>query len=147
MKHLEQKIKFIIISFLMLGFSLKVCSQEVIDFKIKTSENATERKEMLDLLRIEVKQDINQEVLFKVNHFKLLGNYAWFKGDAIERNGKELIFPDNSYDCCHVEGLFMNKNNKWELIEIGLFSTDCWQCGLAKRYPKIPNIIFSEEAL
>lgn len=81
-------------------------SQEVKDYKIKTTQNASERKEILDLLRYEILKEIDQEVIFSVNHLKLSGNYAWFEGNTLRKDGKEIVFPDNLYDCCHVEGLF-----------------------------------------
>lgn len=139
--------KNVIVLFLSILTSTFSFSQEVKDFKIKTSKNANERKAILDLLRKEILDEINQEVVFNVKHLKASGNYAWFEGDALRKDGEQIQFPDETYDCCHVEGLFEKLNGKWKIVEFGTFSTDCWYCGLSKRYPTVPKIIFTEAPL
>lgn len=141
------EMKNLLFIFLIILTSTISFSQEVKDFKIKTSKNATERKAILDLLRKEILKDINQEVVFNVKHLKISENYAWFEGDALRKDGKAIQFPDETYDCCHVEGLFEKLNGKWKIVESGLFSTDCWYCGLSQRYPKVPKVIFTEGPL
>ena len=46
-------------------------SQTLRDFKKKTEENTKERTAMLDLLRSDIKNYLEQDVLFVVNHFKV----------------------------------------------------------------------------
>ncbi len=122
-------------------------SQEVKDFKKKTENNALERTEILDLLRTEIKKDINQDVQFVVKHLKVSGKYAWFEGEALRKDGKTIKFPDDSYECCNVGGLFEKKEGKWTTLESGTFSTDCWYCEITNQYPYVPKIIFSESVL
>ena len=112
------------------------------DFKKKTSENETERTEMLNLARKNVFTQINQEVVFVVNHFKVCGNYAWFEGTVQRKDGQQLEFPGDYYDCCHAEGLFVKKNGKWTILEFHSFSTDCWYCGISERYPQVPKSVY-----
>lgn len=122
-------------------------SQEILDFKVKTEANNQERKSIIDLFRKEVESEINQKVIFAVTHLKVSANYAWFEGQAKTKSGGQLLLPDESYDCCHVEGLLKKVNGKWKIIELGLFSSDCWYCGLASRYPKVPKGIFTSGPL
>lgn len=122
-------------------------SQEVKNYTIKTKENEAERKMILDLARKEVEEDIKQKVVFKVQHLKVSENYAWFQADAVGVNGEELSMPEDYYDCCHVEGLFEKKNGTWQKVEFVGFSTDCWYCGIAVKYPKAPKEIFSDAAI
>ena len=70
---------------------------------------------MLDILRANLYQDFQQELVFVVNHFKVGNNYAWFMGDAQRRDGQEIILPNYDYDCCHVEALFKKamENGIW----------------------------------
>ncbi|MBM3430713.1 MAG: hypothetical protein FJX99_07010 [Bacteroidetes bacterium] len=132
-----------------IGFSLK--AQTVLDFKKKSNANAAPRTAMLNLLRTEVKKEINQDVVFIVNHFLVSGNYAWLEAKAQPKNGGKLIFPKDYragfYDCCHVQSLFVkNSKGAWQIAASGTFSTDLWFECIGKEYPKANPKIFSEAA-
>jgi hypothetical protein len=122
-------------------------SQTLRDFKKKTEENTKERKAMLDLLRIDIKNDLEQDVIFVVNHFKVYGTYAWMEGTVQRKDGKELKFPDEAYDCCHVEALFKKVNGAWVLKANGAFSTDVWYACILSSYPEASRQIFSSNVL
>lgn len=122
-------------------------SQTLHDFKKKTDENTKERTEMLDLLRTDVKNDLEQDVVFVVNHFKVYGTYAWMEGTVQRKDGKELKFPDEAYDCCHVEALFKKVNGAWVLKANGAFSTDVWYACILSSYPEASRQIFSSNVL
>jgi len=121
--------------------------QTLRDFKKKTDENTKERTEMLDLLRIDIKNDLEQDVVFVVNHFKVYGSYAWMEGTVQRKDGKELKFPDEAYDCCHVEALFKKVNGAWVLKANGAFSTDVWYTCIVSSYPEARRQIFSSNVL
>jgi hypothetical protein len=129
---------------LFLSFSLWIFAQPVLDFKTKSSSNEAERTQMLNLARTEIRNDIHQEVVFVVDYFKVCGSYAWFEGTVQRKDGQKLAFPSDYYDCCHAEGLFVQKNGKWTILEFHAFSTDCWYCGISDRYPNVPKSIFKE---
>jgi hypothetical protein len=122
-------------------------SQTLRDFKKKTEENTKERTAMLDLLRIDIKNDLEQDVIFVVNHFKVYGTYAWMEGTVQRKDGKELKFPDEAYDCCHVEALFKKVNGAWVLKANGAFSTDVWYACILSSYPEASRQIFSSNVL
>jgi endoglucanase Acf2 len=90
-------------------------SQTLRDFKKKTEENTKERTAMLDLLRSDIKNYLEQDVVFVVNHFKVYGSYAWMEGTVQRKDGKEIVFTEDAYDCCHVEALFKKVNGSWIL--------------------------------
>ena len=121
--------------------------QTLRDFKKKTETNAKERTFMLDLLRTDIKNNLEQDVIFVVNHFKVYGNYAWMEGTVQRKDGKELKFPDEAYDCCHVEALFKKINGSWVLKANGAFSTDVWYVCIVTTYPDASRQIFSERIL
>ena len=131
---------FILFTSLLLG-------QSVRDFKTKTTENEKERTEILNLARKDIYAQFDQEVVFVVNHLKVCGNYAWFEGTVQRKDGSPMEFPDEAYDCCHAEGLFLRKNGHWTIVEFGAFSTDCWYCGIHMRYPNVPKGIFSQHVI
>ncbi len=121
--------------------------QTLRDFKKKTEENTKERTSMLNLLRDDIKNDLEQDVVFVVNHFKVYQNYAWMEGVVQRKDGKELKFPDNEYDCCHVEALFKKVNGSWVLKDNGAFSTDLWYECILSSYPEASRQIFSSNVL
>ena len=128
----------LLILLLMAGTALN--AQTVKDFKVKNSTNTAERTIMLDLLRNTMQAEFKMEFKYVVNHFKVSGNFAWFKGDAQRKDGKAINL-DDMYDCCHVECLFKKVNNKWTIAEYGAFSTDVWYEGLQES-SKAPVAIF-----
>jgi hypothetical protein len=128
--------------------SIPLCySQTLRDFKKKTEENTKERTTMLDLLRADIKNDLEQDVIFVVNHFKVYSNYAWMEGSVQRKDGKELKFPHDAYDCCHVEALFKKVNGSWVLKANGAFSTDVWYTCILSSYPEANRQIFSSLVL
>ncbi len=134
--------------FFILTAIFSVNAQSVLDFKKKTSTNATSRTAMLDLLRAEVKKEINQDVVFVVNHFLVSGNYAWLEATAQSKtSGKQLIMPGDDFDCCHAQALFVkNSKGNWQIEASGAFSTDMWYYCIGKEYPKANPRIFTQGA-
>jgi hypothetical protein len=122
-------------------------AQSMRDFKTKSSTNSVERTQMLDLMRERVYDHVKQDVIFVVNHFKVINNYAYFEGTAQRKDGRSLeqsIDEDN--DCCNCGALFKKTNGKWHVLESGYFPTDVWCAGLTDRYPNVPRAILTEAA-
>ncbi|MEY4216996.1 MAG: hypothetical protein RLZZ68_1452 [Bacteroidota bacterium] len=138
--------KTTVLSILLLLITFVSQAQSLKDFKKKNETNAKERTEMLDLLRNDIKNQLEQDVVFVVDHFKAFGNYAWMEGSVQRKDGKDLVFPDEAWDCCHVEALFKKVNGAWLLKANGAFSTDVWYVCLITTYPEINQSIFSETA-
>jgi hypothetical protein len=117
-----------ILFFIFLGLSMQTAhSQAVQNFKVKNASNEKDRTMMLDILRADLYQNVKQELVFVVDHFKVAGNYAW-------------------YYCCIVTSLFKKSNNKWYIVESGAFGTDVWYGAIAMRYPNVPKSIFTPMA-
>ena len=136
-----KKILFLIF----LGLNIHTAhSQTVQNFKVKNASNAKDRTMMLDILRADLYQNVKQELVFVVNHFKVSGNYAWFEGEAQRKDGRQIRFPvEGEHDCCMVTCLFKKSNNKWYIVESGAFGTDVWYGAIAKSYPQAPKSIFT----
>ncbi len=132
---------------LFLGLSVQtVHAQTVQDFKVKNATNEKDRTMMLDILRADLYKMVKQELIFAVNHFKVAGNYAWFEGNALRKDGKEIQFAEDDdmpHDCCLTTALFKKYNGKWYVVESGAFGTDIWYLGIAGRFPEAPKVIFS----
>lgn len=122
-----------------------IAESPVQNLKSKNQSNQKDRGEMLDLLRAKLKNEFKVEVQFVVNHFKLSGDYAWFKGDAKRVDGKKIeLSEEEGYDCCHVESLFQKKSGKWTIVEAVAFSSDVWWDGIERRYSKANPAVFKE---
>ncbi|EMY71045.1 hypothetical protein [Leptospira vanthielii] len=137
------KQKFYVIG-MVLFLSLGVFAETpILDYKTKTNANEKERTYLLDLLRANLANEFKQEFIFVVEHFKVSGDYAWFRGTAKRKDGKEISLSEEiPYDCCHLEALFKKTNGKWQISESGAFSTDVWWDGIQARYPKASKDIF-----
>lgn len=139
-----------ILFFIFLGLSIHTAhSQTVQNFKVKNASNEKDRTMMLDILRADLYQDLKQEIVFVVKHFKAAGNYAWFEGEAQRKDGRRVRFPiddDAVYNCCTVSALFKKSGSKWYVVESSAFRSDCGHCLIADRYPRVPKAIFSQIA-
>ena len=140
------KSKHLAIFLLLIPFAAYPQTAKVFDFKVKTAANAKDRTEMLNALRADMRKDWKLTFEYFVDYFKVSNDYAWLSASAFRKDGKDMTFEDDSYDCCHVECLFQKKNGKWTVAESGAFSTDVWYWGLAKKYPGVPKGIFPKDS-
>jgi len=128
---------FIILFF---GIGNTAMAQPIISYKTKTSANTTDRTKILDLVRAEQYQYVQQELIFVVKRLNLYGGYAWFEGDAQRKDGRKLVLDEFS-DCCHVEALLKKNAGKWYIVKSSSFSTDVWWFGLWNQY-RLPRDMF-----
>jgi len=101
---------------------------------------------MLDAFRADLYKEWKLKFEFVVSYFKRSGDYAWFKGATERKDGKEMAFPDDTYDCCHAEALFQKKAGKWIMLEGAAFSTDVWYWGISKKHPQASVTIFPKNS-
>jgi hypothetical protein len=116
-------------------------------FQGKKSANQVQRTQMLDVLRGEIRKTIRQEVLFVVDHFKVSGEYSWFEGFVQRKDGGQITFPGDDYECCKPTCLFVKRGSNWSIAEYGSFGTDMWWAGIGNRFPKAPNLIFPPDGV
>lgn len=134
-----KRIVFLVFSMVIACMSMQA---QVQDFKTKNSSNQAQRTQMLDLLRGEIKKSVRQEVVFVVDHFKVSGEYAWFEGTVQRKDGGQITFPDEDYECCKATCLFVKRGSNWSIAEYGAFGTDVWWAGIGNRFPRAPRTIF-----
>jgi hypothetical protein len=140
------KPKYLIAFLLLINVQANAQTTAILDYKVKTAANAKERTEMLDALRVLLFKDFKMTLEFYVDQLKVGNNYAWFQGSADRKDGKEIKFEEDDYDCCHVEALFQKKGGKWTVAEGAAFSTDVWYEAIAKKYPDAPKGIFPKDS-
>jgi hypothetical protein len=112
-------------TFFLFLFFINSSFAQVKDFAIKTATNEKERTAILDCIRKCTTKEFHQSFIFEVKVLNLSKNYAWFRGNASRKDGKEIILGDD-YDCCHVEALCQKVGGVWYVVEYGAFSTDLW---------------------
>lgn len=134
-----KRIVFLVFSMVIACMSMQA---QVQDFKTKNSSNQAQRTQMLDLLRGEIRKSVRQEVVFVVDHFKVSGEYAWFEGTVQRKDGGQITFPDEDYECCKATCLFVKRGSNWSIAEYGAFGTDVWWAGIGNRFPRAPRSLF-----
>jgi hypothetical protein len=139
------KLKALILFLLLFSLNSYAQTAKVLDYKVKTTANAKDRSEMLDAFRASLYKEWKLKFEFVVKYFKVSGNYAWFEATALRKDGKDMTFPDDAYDCCHAEALFKNQGGKWTVLEGAAFSTDVWYDGINTRHPEVPVAVFPKE--
>lgn len=126
-------------------YSYSVDAQRIYDYKTETAKNSKERKQMLNLLRSNLKETYRQDFIFQVRELNVSSNgYAWLKVDARRKDGKEIVLDEMS-DCCHAEALFRKVKGKWQLVEADAFSTDVWWDGIWDRRKGVSKSLFGVE--
>ncbi len=125
---------FVTISFLLLTH---FCFAQVID--ITNNKQSTDRMNILNTLRSKVKPQIKQDVTFVVRSLQIKDNYAFFKGNVRDINGKQLDFRKTifkkyveaeMFDGDPTYALFEKQNGKWKYLVHVIGPTDvayaCW---------------------
>ena len=78
--------------------------------------NDPERQAILDALRVPVEKVLKSKVVFKVDHLKAQGGWAFLRGVPRRPDGKEIDYRPTIY---------------WDSIQNGVF--DDWVCALLRR--------------
>ena len=112
-----------------------VNAQRIDSYKIETSKNEKERKQMLNLLRGELKKNHRQDFIFVVRRLNVSSNgYAWLEVDVKRQDGKKVVLEEMQ-SCCHAEAAFKKVKGRWQIIESMAFSNDMWWDRI-KGFPK-----------
>ena len=111
-------------------------------------KNSPTRKAMMRALRVPVERDLKQPIVFVVEDFKMLGNWAFVSGRPTTPEGKnpnlrgtawsgaEDAFDNNFF------GLLKNDGrNKWLVVAYALGCTDVCYLDWWRKY-KAPKAIF-----
>ena len=56
--------------------------------------------------------------------------HNWFKVSVQRKDGGQITFPDEDYECCKTTCLFVKKGSNWFIAEYGAFGTDIWWAGI-----------------
>ncbi len=93
---------------------------------------SAERKGIVDALRIPVKKELKQDVIFKINRLKVLGNWAFLSGVPLQPDSSEIDYTGTIHEEAIREGAFdggifallKKTDGEWETVEYIIGATD-----------------------
>jgi hypothetical protein len=86
---------------------------------------SAERKAIMDVLREPCEKDLGRKVIFRVQHLRLAGDWAFARVVPIQPNGKDIDYSRTKYAEAEAEGAFggtgealLRRNgSNWKLLE------------------------------
>ena len=147
--------KLLVVPLLMLAFPLSVgfplhAAPKTKASKAKASSKPTtpkagsaERKAIMDAMRVPVQKETKYPVIFKVDSLKMQGDWAFYSGNALHKDGKPIT---QDFLWGEMAALLQKQKTKhgkkWKVLHWG-FATDVGVCEESKRkYPQAPRGIF-----
>ncbi len=86
---------------------------------------SAERKEIMDVLRVPCERDLGQKVVFRVQHLRVIGEWALVRVVPIRPDGSDIDYSKTKYREENEEGAFDGEGEallhrsagKWKLLE------------------------------
>lgn len=108
-----------------------------------------ERKAIMDTLRAPVEKELKRKVVFKVDHLKVQGGWAFMIGVPLQPNGKPMDYRGTIHEAAIENGAFddwicallKKKDGKWTVLKYVIGATDVAYYGWNEEY-KAPKEIF-----
>jgi hypothetical protein len=112
-------------------------------------KGSPERKAILDTLRVPVKKQLKQDIVFAVNDFRVTGNWAFVGGEPQVAGGGQPDYSGTAYQEAKEAGMFDNNffallkrtNGKWRVVTFAIGCTDVCYADWWRRY-KAPKAVF-----
>lgn len=91
-----------------------------------------ERKALMDALRLPVEKELGKKVIFKIDHLKVLEEWAFLRGTPQQPNGKAMDYRGTSHQQAIDDGIFddgicallKRQGDKWTVITYQIGATD-----------------------
>ena len=112
-------------------------------------KGSPERKQILDALRGPVEAELKKSVVFKVDHLKVQGEWAFLRGVPQQPGGKAMEYKGTAYQEAIDAGAFddwicalmRKQGGKWRVIRYVIGATDVAYEGWDREF-KAPSAIF-----
>lgn len=93
---------------------------------------SAERKAIMDVLRRPCEEDLGRKVIFRVQHLKVAGDWAFARVVPLQPDGKEIDYSRTKYREDAAEGIFDGEGEAllrrasgiWKLLEWRFGATD-----------------------
>jgi hypothetical protein len=113
---------------------------------------SAERKAIMDALRIPIQKQLNQKVIFKIDHLKVQNGWAFLTGKPRQPGGSPIDYRGTPYQEAIDAGVFDDgvcallrlKDGRWRVVTFTLGATDVPWVEWDKKY-KAPPALFKLE--
>jgi hypothetical protein len=110
---------------------------------------SAERRGIADALRAPVEKELKQRVVFKIDHLKVSGEWAFLRGVPQRPNGGKVDYGITRYRQAIEDGVFddwicallRKRAGKWQVVKYVIGATDVAYEGWDEEY-KAPPAIF-----
>jgi len=110
---------------------------------------SAERKAIMDGLRPTVMRDLRQRVIFRVQHLRVAGNYAFLMARPLQPGGRAIDYRRTRFAADHKAGAFEDQvvalmiraGRAWQVVKYDIGATDVVWEGWWKTY-SAPRGIF-----
>ena len=111
---------------------------------------SAERKAVADALRAPVEKELRQKVIFKIDHLKVSGDWAFLRGVPQRPGGGRVDYSATPYRQRIEDGVFddwicallRRRAGKWQVVKYVIGATDVVYEGWDEEY-KAPSVIFN----
>lgn len=112
--------------------------------------SSAERKAIADALRAPVEKELRQKVVFKIDHLKVSGDWAFLRGVPQRPGGGKVDYGPTPYRERIEDGVFddwicallRKRAGKWQVVKYVIGATDVVYLGWDEEY-KAPSAIFN----
>lgn len=111
-----------------------------------------ERQVIVDALRAPVEKELKRKVIFKIDHLKVQGEWAFIKGVPQQPGGEAMSYEGTVYQAANDAGAFddgivallRRRGGKWQVVKHVIGATDVPYVEWDKEY-RAPPAIFREQ--
>lgn len=122
----------------LLCFMVLLLATSTLDAKPYTPKpGSAERKAILNALRVPIREEAKQPVVFYNVTLRVERGWAWVVCITRDKTGKKL--PLGDFATC---GLLHKSNGRWRVMHWGVAGDIGVACAAAKAYPQAPRAIF-----
>lgn len=132
--------------------TLSLCSVIAQDQSYTPGQGTRERQAIVDALRSPVQKHLRKKVIFKIEHLKVQGDWAFMRGVPQQPGGGAMSYGDTVYQVAIDAGAFddgivallRKRGGKWQVVKYVIGATDVPYLEWDKQY-HAPSGIFQEQ--
>lgn len=137
------------ISFLLLAVLWLAAIVSAQNRSYEPKQGSAERKAIVDALREPVQQELKKKAIFKIDHLRVQGNYAFLRGVPLQPDGSPMNYADTPYQQAIADEIFddgicallKKEGGRWQVVTYVIGATDVPWVDWDKRF-KAPAAIF-----
>jgi hypothetical protein len=129
---------------------LSILLVTAVSAQVRTPEKGSaERTAILNTLRVPVERELRQKIVFNLDHFGVVGNWAFLGGDPQSPSGGQPNYRGTKYQRARDADMFDNNifallrktGGKWRVVTYAIGCTDVCYADWWRRY-RAPKAVF-----